>query len=46
MPIIRLIILVIITVALAFAGYHFFGTAGAIGGTLAGIAIIVLGGRI
>lgn len=46
MPIIRLIILIIITVALAFAGYHFFGTTGAIGGTIVGIAIIVLGGRI
>ena len=46
MSTIRLVFLVVITVALAFAGYHFFGTAGAIGGTLVGLTIIVLGGRI
>lgn len=46
MSVLKLIFLVIITVALAFGGYHFWGLAGAIGGTLAGILLIVLGGRI
>lgn len=46
MSILKLIILVIITVVLAFAGYHFFQIPGAIGGTLVGIGLIVLGGRI
>lgn len=46
MPMIRLVILVIITVALAFVGLHFFGWTGAVVGTLIGLGIIVLGGRV
>lgn len=46
MSVLKLIVLVVITVVLALVGYHFWGLTGAAGGTLAGIVLIVLGGRI
>jgi len=43
---IRLVILVIITVVLSHIGLHFSGWGGAITGTILGIGVIVLGGRV
>ena len=46
MSVLKLIILVVLTVIMALAGYHFWGLYGAVIGTGAGILLIVLGGRI
>lgn len=46
MSVLKLVVLVVITVVLAFGGSHFFGWTGAITGTLVGLGIIVLGGRV